>query len=314
MHASARWTAAALLAAFTALTATELAAKPRDPAGWSILRHESPLVAKAPLKLAPVASIVDDGSREADVGFTAAAAFQFLWFNRFDPPTTPGQDFDLEEIQVLFPPGPDVVPGAAVQLVAFSDADGDPASGAVLVTAFDDVIQVVDGTTFSVYPVNPPVRLSPGSGDLLVGVINRFVVSGVSPPSRPAALDTTASAGRSWFALWTGDPPDPPSLPSDDVLATIDAVEPGNWMIRASGSLVAVPAEIPVLGGKGLAALATLIALAAAALLRRRHRGGAVMASRLPSTRRSVAAGSPRGRGRPACATDPACRAPGPCE
>lgn len=269
MHAFARRTAAALLAAFPALLAANAAAEPRDSATWSVRRLDRSILTAPPLKLAPLSLVLDDGSREVDVGFTAVAAYQFLWFNRFDPPTSPGMAFDLEEIQVLFPPGRDVVPGAAVELVAFSDPDGDPTNGAVLVTAFNDVIQAADGTTFSVYAVNPPVRLSPGSGDLLVGVINRFVVSGVSPPSRPAALDTTSSAGRSWVALWTGDPPDPPALPSDDVLTTIDGIEPGNWMIRASGSLVAVPEGIPAAGGKGLAALAVLLALAAAVLLRR---------------------------------------------
>lgn len=263
MHAFVRRTATFFLAALATLTAA--AAEP----SWSVLRHDRPIMARAPLKLVPMVQLVlDDGSREADVGFTALAAYQFLWFNRFGAPNSPEQAFDLEEIQVLFPSGPGVVPGAAVQLVAFSDPDGDPTTGAVLRTAFDDVIQAADGTTFSVYAVNPPVRFLPGSGDVLVGVINRFVVSGVSPPSRPAALDTTASAVRSWVALWTGDPPDPPSLPSDDVLTTIDGIEPGNWMIRAAGSLVTEP-EIPAVGGWGLAALAALLALAAAVLLRR---------------------------------------------
>lgn len=266
MHAFARWTAAFFLAAFPALLAATAAAQP----SWSVEHHDPSIMATRPVRLAPpmVQLVLDDGSREVDLGFTAVAGYQFLWFNRFDSPTSPGMAFDLEEIQVLYPSGPGVVPSAAVQLVVFLDYDGDPTNGAVLLTAFDDVIQVVDGTTFSVYPVNPPVHVFPGSGDLYVGVINRYVVSGVSPPSRPAALDTTASAGRSWVALWTGDPPDPPSLPSDDVLATIDGIEPGNWMIRASGSLVPVD-EIPAVGGWGLAVLAALLALAAAVLLRR---------------------------------------------
>lgn len=269
MHDFVRWTSLAVLAASPALVAAEASAEPRDSARWSVVRHDESIAATAPVKQA-VQLVIDDGSREVDLGFTAQVAFQFLWFNRFDPPAPPGQGFDLEEIQLLFPPGPDVVPGAAIQIAVFTDPDGDPTNGANLVTAFDDVVQVVDGTSFSVYPIDPPVYLFPDSGDLLVGVVNRFVVSGVSPPSRPAALDSTSSAGRSWFALWTGDPPDPPSLPSDDVLATIDSVEPGNWMIRAAGTPVFVPpvTDVPALGGAGLAALAALLALAAAAVLR----------------------------------------------
>jgi len=240
------------------MVAATASADSRGSAAWSIKRQQASIPARVPIKLAPVLLALDDGSREADIGFTGVAAYQFLWFNRFPPPA-PGQGFAIDEIQVIFPPGPDAVPGAAVQLVIFSDPDGDPTNGAFLRTAFDDVIQAADGTTFSTYPIAPPLVVD-GSADLLIGVVNRFVISGVSPPSRPAALDTTASAGRSWVALWTGDPPDPPSLPSDDVLDTIDFVEPGNWMIRATGTAVPVR-DIPSLGRVGLGMLAALLAL-----------------------------------------------------
>lgn len=271
--ATRTWTAAALALALLGACPTLTSADPapihsKATAQWSIERHDHAVTAIPPAKMAPVDLVLDDGSREADIGFTGLAAFQFLWFNRFDPPApAPDQAFGLEQIQVLFPSDPNVTPGAAIQLVVFTDSDGDPTTGANFVAAFDDVVQFADGVTFSVYPVDPPLNLT-GSDDLLIGVVNRFAVSGVSPASRPAALDTTTSAGRSWVALWTGDPPDPPSLPSDGTFDLIDVIEPGNWMIRAAGTRATV-AAIPSLGASGLAALTVLLALVGAALLRR---------------------------------------------
>lgn len=245
-----------------------------DPVGtgklddrWSIHRHTS-TEAVAPLTRGVSHELVlDDGSVEADVGLSVGTARQFLWFNSFDAPNE--IDFAVDEIQVLFPAGPEIVPGAAVELVVFHDPDGDPTNGADLLGSFDDQVQVADGATFSIYTVDPPLAVPSGSGRVLVGVVNRFVESGVSPPSRPAALDTDSSAGRSWIATWVGDPPSPLALPPDDLLFTVDALEPGNWMIRALGTSATV-VEVPVLGASGAAVLALLLALVAAFGLRRR--------------------------------------------
>ena len=38
-------------------------------------------------------------------------------------------------------------------------------------------------------------------------------------------MDTTASQGRSWLAVWTSDPADPPVLPADSIYQTIDGFE-----------------------------------------------------------------------------------------
>ncbi len=238
---------------------------PADPASWSIERHPSIPAAEVPTSV--VELILDDGSREADVGFGTTEAFQFLWLNQF--PRAPSQAIDLNEIQVLFPPGPDVTAGNDVQLVVYLDPDSDPTNGAELLFHFIDEIQVVDGTTFSVYPIDPPLRID-GPGDVLIGVVNRWVESGVSPPSRPAALDTTTSQGRSWVALWTGDPPPDPELPPDLFLDTIDFLEPGNWMIRGSATRTPI-VDVPALGPAGLGLLAGLIALAGGWLVGRRY-------------------------------------------
>ncbi len=238
---------------------------PADRTSWSLERKAPPVETLGAPPDLPIHLILDDGSHETDIGFGTNTAFQFLWLNRFESPSSA---FDLKEIHVLFPADPEIVPGAAVQLVVYRDPDGDPTTGAELVAAIDESIEVADGVSFSVYPLDPPVRLL-GAGDVLIGVVNRFVESGVSPVSRPAALDGTDSAGRSWVALWTGDPPDPPVLPPDLFIDTIDFLEPGNWMIRGFGAPVPL-VEIPTLDSIGLAGLALLLGLTGLVLLRRR--------------------------------------------
>lgn len=118
------------------------------------------------------------------------------------------------------------------------------------------MVQVADGATFSVYTLPDPVPFS-GGGDILIGVVSRFVMAGVTPPTQPAALDTGISQGRSWVATWTGDPPDPPLLPPDQSLFLIDNLVAGNWMIRGFGTL---PILIPTLDTVGLALLVLFLA------------------------------------------------------
>ena len=89
------------------------------------------------------------------------------------------------------------------------------------------LFQAMDGDTFSVYPLANPLEFHQ-TGDILIGVVSRFVVSGVTSVTRPAAMDNTASQGRSWLAVWTDDPPDPPVLPADNVYQTIDGFVAGH--------------------------------------------------------------------------------------
>ncbi len=222
----------------------------------------------------PVQLVLDDDSSDGAFGVAGQTARQFLWFNRFSP----AAGFHLDEVWVLFPSGANMTAGGAVQIAIYEDPDGDPTNGANLVTTFNATIQAADDNTFSIYPVaGSPVI--PSGSDLLVGVVPRFIVSGVTPPTFPAAVDTTASQNRSWVAAWSTDPPDPPVLVPvpDQTLALVDTFVPGggNFMIRAFGTPQPVT-EIPTLGGVGLAFLALALLAAGALLLRRRGAAAAL--------------------------------------
>jgi hypothetical protein len=239
------------------------------------LRPAAPLAAVPPLPPPtdfPVQLVLDDNEQEGAFGVSAGGgAQQFLWFNQFTRPSGVGL-FRLSEIWVLFPAGANIAVGDAVELVIYVDPDGDPSNGATFVAAYDETVQAADDQTFSIYSLSPELEV-PAGGDVLIGVVDRFVTSGVTPPTSPASLDLTASQQRSWFAVWSGDPPEPPLLPPDALLTRIDDFEPdaaGNWLIRGFGEGPPV-VEVPALSPAGMAALALLLALAAAVVLRRRR-------------------------------------------
>ena len=228
-----------------------------------------------PVGVFPVQLILDDDSVEGVLGVISGQnAQQFLWFNRF----TPAEDFRLEEVWVFFAPDPNMAVGDAIQLAIYQDLDGNPANGANLLATFDETIQVLDGNTFSVYPLSPSVVFE-GGGDLLIGVVPRFIQSGVTPAVSPATLDTTASQVRSWLGIWSGDVPDPPVLPPDQLIMTVDGFLPGNWMVRGFGTRLAV-IEIPTLNGFGLALLAAALLAAGLVLARRRVAAASTTADR----------------------------------
>lgn len=230
--------------------------------------YESPRAAVAPQQLGTfdVELILDDGVAEGATGANGVTAAQFLWFSQFD---SGGQAVDLEVIQVLFPSGDNMAPGNAVQVAIYSDDDGDPTNGATLVATLDETIQATDDATFSVYSVDPALSFDAGQ-DILIGVVPRFIDTGVTSPTFPAAADTSAPQGRSWVALWSGDPPSSPELPSDGSMVQTN----GNWLIRGFGSVgdTGPPViEVPTMGSTGLLVLFGLLTLAGARLLRRRE-------------------------------------------
>lgn len=208
--------------------------------------------------------ILDDDQAEGNFGVTiGGTAMEFMWFNSF---RLPSFQFELHEIWVLFPAGDNMAVGNEIELVVYLDRDGDPSTGADYITSFTEMIQTVDGNTFSVYELNPPLFFD-DPGDILVGVVDRFVESGVTSATLPAAIDTTASQGQSWFAVWGGDPAQPPVLPADMMFDVIDTFQPGNWMIRAFGQQI--PIAIPVLQPLGTVILILMMVFAGVFLSRR---------------------------------------------
>ncbi len=192
----------------------------------------------------PVTLTLDDGTAEDSIGINGGGnAYQFIWLNRFSP--APGSfPFQLQQVRVLFPSTGGVAVGDAIELVVYADPDGNPANGANLLTTFTATVQYADNATWSVYNLPSPVTIS-GAGDVLIGVIDRFVNSGVTPSNYPAAVDTTASLGRSWAGWWADDPPTPPVLPPNATFDTIDALGlPGNWTVRGYGQTVAPPPPV----------------------------------------------------------------------
>ena len=193
---------------------------------------------------APVALALDDGSSENYIGLNDGTyGFQFLWLNRFTP--NPADfPFSLNQISVVLG-ATGVTVGDPIDLVVYqdTDSDGDPGN-AVWLATYPVTVQYNDGVTWNDYPLATPLALA-GPGDVLIGVINRYQVSGVDPSDFPAALDQGATQQRSWVGAWSADPPVPPVLPPDagGLWGLIDAYFPGNWMVRGYGETQA--SDIP---------------------------------------------------------------------
>jgi hypothetical protein len=181
-----------------------------------------------PSESGAVSLVLDDGTPENAIGLTAGG--QFIWLNRFTPAPS-DYPFTLEQVEVMFRSLDGVNVGETVDIYVYSDADGNPANGATFVGSSTGVtVQVLDA--FSVYPVSMNLT---GPGDVLIGVVNR--TAGTDPGEFVAAIDQTASQGRSWVGLYGGNPGDPPALPAP-TFGTIDSFGfPGNWMVRGSGTI-----------------------------------------------------------------------------
>ena len=258
-----------IVAGLTLFTVSPAAATALVERGLTFELKSSPAKASPPLpppSVYPVQLVLDDDNAEGIFGLSGSDARQFLWFNQF---SNPGP-FTLEEIWVLFPGPGNVPPGGDIELVVYLDPDGNPANGAQLLASFAETIQATDNENFSVYTLSSPVSIA-DSGDVLIGVVNRYFTTGVTPPpTLPAALDTTASQDRSYFALWTGDAPPSPDLTTADVVDVLDGAVSGNFMIRGFGT--AIPrAAVPTLSSWGLLLLIALVATAGVILLRLNH-------------------------------------------
>jgi hypothetical protein len=185
-----------------------------------------------------ISLILDDGSIENDVGIGGG---QWLWLNRFTPASS-DFPFTLDEVQLLFDAGIGVDIGELVDIYVYedTDGDGDPGTGAVhLGSILNAAVQAADAVTWSVYPTSVTLN---GPGDVLIAVATR--TAGTNAGEFPAAIDQTASQARSWAGIYSGDPPNPPTLPADALWGEIGTFGlPGNWMLRGYGTPVVTGPE-----------------------------------------------------------------------
>ena len=173
---------------------------------------------------------------------------QFIWLNRFTP-SAGSFPIQLQQVAVMFGyPGSTggVNVGELVDLYFYEDADGNPANGATFKgSLLGQAVQAVNGTTWSTYNLPSAVTFN-GPGDILIAVVNR--TAGVAAGTFPAVIDQTASQGRSWIGLYSGNPANPPVLPAP-TFGTIDSFGfPGNWLVRGYGQGAAPcdnPADVP---------------------------------------------------------------------
>lgn len=194
---------------------------------------------------ADVTLVLDDGSSEDGRGYLfGTKALQFLWFNRFTPAPT-DFPFALDRVDIQWiAEGSGSQIGDAVDVYVWEDADGNPANGAAFRDSVHGTVQATNGN-FSTYVFDPPIIFC-SSGDILIGTVDRSVVSYVTGPKWPARYDTqTITSNRSWFAIYSGDPGNPPALPADGYYQPVDY---GTWMIRGYGAKVPLSVcGIPVL-------------------------------------------------------------------
>ena len=198
---------------------------------------------------------LDDGSAENAIGFnddtnsdgTDDQSLGALYFNRFTPPVG---DFPLElhDVQVQFGTLDDdgnvadggLSAGDVIDIYVWSDADGDPTTGATIEAVLTDQALGTIDASFQTFAFPSAVRIN-RPGDVLIGFVNRTLPSAAT---YPATIDETASQGRSWVAAYAnrfGDtvpPGNPPVLPADgdddlfEVIDDVNAELAGNWMIR----------------------------------------------------------------------------------
>jgi hypothetical protein len=209
----------------------DLPAMPFGLSGRSADRRTSPSPYDAWPPSGPVQLYVDDGIPEDSIGLGSGG--QFVWFNRFTP--NPADfPFLLDQISVIF--NTTVSVGSNMELLVYEDPDGDPNNGATFLYSQNVTVLHNDFSTWNNYTLTTPV-LCAGPGDVLVGLVNRDGLA-----DYPAAIDETASQGRSWIGYYGGPAPDPPTFPASSLWGTIDSFGfAGNWTVRASGH----PADIP---------------------------------------------------------------------
>jgi hypothetical protein len=113
----------------------------------------------------------------------------------------------------------------------YEDPDSNIPNGTTHRGSAQGTVEALDGLTFTVVDLDPPVMFS-GPGDILIAVgqtVYPFVV---------VPKDTTTPQVRSWVVDWDGSMP--PPIPSTGLGFLINL----NWMIRGFGTVLRVPVEL----------------------------------------------------------------------
>lgn len=162
--------------------------------------------------------VLDDGTLDAGIGIDTGGAGLAMLTNRFTPPAD-ALPFELTTVSVLFREYDTV--GAPFRLVVYSDANGNPADGAVVMTTAYVTVLHADEVTWSTYTLPEPLLVTEPA-DLVVGILS-------TAPS--CAADTTAAARRSLGFVWNAAG-SAPALPADQI--TDFGAVGYNFMIRTA--------------------------------------------------------------------------------
>ncbi len=171
----------------------------------------------------PVKLMVDDGSFES----VSALPSNVVKLNLLSPDEFP---LELTSVAMLWTeadPGPHV--GDPFWFWIYEDPDEDLLNGVVHRATLESEVQFVDGSTFTIQQVDPPLRFE-GPGSILVAVGQTMHSAVVHP------VDLTTPQLRSYVMFWYGSMP--PPIPEDGLAV----ISNQNLPIRAFG----VVGEVPV--------------------------------------------------------------------
>ncbi|HEY6942950.1 hypothetical protein, partial [Dokdonella sp.] len=175
---------------------------------------------------------LDDGSAETALGAGGASGEQgAVYLNRY----VASAAMTIHSIGVYWPSGDGDLSGLQANLVAYYDADGDGDPRNAVRLGVDTLVSIGSTGTFETYAVDFEV---PAGGDVYLGFVDQWAIAGnFMPRLFPAALDESASQGRSYISSATTPPVDLSHLGNNDITGTIGDIEQGaldgNFMIRA---------------------------------------------------------------------------------
>ncbi len=181
--------------------------------------------------------ILDDGSAEDAIGLTSGG--EFLWVNRFTP--NPDQyPFTLTRVETWWLANVNATDKMRIVIYQNTTGSSDPASGAEFLYQQD--ITATASETWVSYDLDEPVVFE-GPGDVIIGLVNLETRTGIYP----ATIDENSAKGRSWIGIYSGNVPNPPTLPPDSMWDELSAIGfPGNFVIRGYGETGGgTPGDIP---------------------------------------------------------------------